>query len=70
MRSETSSQPFCPVSAEQKQPAEPLGVVFVGAFGLLGQLLAVALLFVIPVIPVVYLFLDRENQAQPAGFEQ
>ena len=67
MRSETSSQPFCPVSAEQKQPAEPLGVVFVGAFGLLGQLLAVALLFV---IPVVYLFLDRENQSQPAGFEQ
>ena len=41
-----------------------------GAFGLLGQLLAVALLFVIPVIPVVYLFLDRENQSQPAGFEQ
>ena len=49
---------------------KPLGAVVVGAFGLLGQLLAVALLFVIPVIPVVYLFLDRENQSQPAGFEQ
>mgnify|MGYP001507554086 FL=1 len=70
MRSETSSQPCCTVSAEQNPPAAPLGGLFVGAFGLLGQLLAVALLFVIPVIPVVYLFLDRENQSQPAGFEQ
>ena len=49
---------------------KPLGVVLVGAFGLLGQLLAVALLFVIPVTPVVHLFLDRDNQSQPAGFEQ
>jgi len=49
---------------------KPHGAVLVGAFGQLGQLLAVALLFVIPVTPVVHLFLDRDNQSQPAGFEQ